>query len=230
MTEFIQHYVQAGQTSLANYLLDHFREVGMTTDQLLVYLQLRRYMDRGEPLPDATVIANRLGWDKQRVYQLLHEMITQKLMVITTVTDSQGQKQDAYDFRLLTEKLSQLAVKTTQQVAEQSASNDRSVVFEQIETEFGRPLSPLEMESITQWLDEDHYRPELIQLALKEAVLSQAYSLKYMDRILLSWERKNLKTAAQVQREKDRQTPRRSQSAAPTTEIPDIPIFKLTDD
>lgn len=77
MTEFIQHYVQAGQTSLANYLLDHFREVGMTTDQLLVYLQLRRYMDRGEPLPDATVIASHLGWDKQRVYQLLHEMITQ---------------------------------------------------------------------------------------------------------------------------------------------------------
>ncbi|WP_041815329.1 DnaD domain-containing protein [Levilactobacillus brevis] len=231
MTEFIQHYVQAGQTSLANYLLDHFREVGMTTDQLLVYLQLRRYMDQGEPLPDATVIASHLGWDKQRVYQLLHEMITQKLMVITTVTDSQGQKQDAYDFRLLTEKLSQLAVKTTQQVVKQTASNDRSAIFNQIETEFGRPLSPLEMESITQWLDEDHYRPELIQLALKEAVLSQAYSLKYMDRILLSWERKNLKTAAQVQREKERQAPRRTQSATtPTTAIPDVPIFKLTDD
>lgn len=231
MTEFIQHYVQAGQTSLANYLLDHFREVGMTTDQLLVYLQLRRYMDRGEPLPDATVIASHLGWDKQRVYQLLHEMITQKLMVITTVTDSQGQKQDAYDFRLLTEKLSQLAVKTTQQVVKQTASNDRSAIFNKIETEFGRPLSPLEMESITQWLDEDHYRPELIQLALKEAVLSQAYSLKYMDRILLSWERKNLKTAAQVQREKERQAPRRTQSATtPTTAIPDVPIFKLTDD
>jgi len=71
----------------------------------------------------------------------------------------------------------------------------------------------------------------LIQLALKEAVLSQAYSLKYMDRILLSWERKNLKTAAQVQREKERQAPRRTQSATtPTTAIPDVPIFKLTDD
>ncbi|AYM03329.1 DnaD domain-containing protein [Levilactobacillus yiduensis] len=233
MDDFIQRYVQAGQTSVANYLLDHFREVGMTTDQLLVFFQLRRYMDRGTQLPNADEIAAHLGWDKQKVYQLLHELITNKLMTITTVTDSQGQKQDAYDFRLLTEKLSQLAVQETHQAAKATVSNDRSAVFNQIETEFGRPLSPLEMESITQWLDQDHYRPELIQLALKEAVLSQAYSLKYMDRILLSWERKNLKTAAQVQREKERQEPRRTNQSTGGNqgggEVPDVPIFKLTD-
>lgn len=233
MDEFIDRYVQAGQTSVANYLLDHFREVGMTTDQLLVFFQLRRYMDRGIQLPSAEEIATHLGWDKQRVYQLLHEMISQKLMTITTVTDDQGQKQDTYDFRLLTEKLSRLAVQSTQQEVAVTADNERAAVFNQIETEFGRPLSPIEMENIEQWLDQDHYRPELIQLALKEAVLSQAYSLKYMDRILLSWERKNLTTAAQVQREKERQAPRRSEK--PTTggqpggDIPDVPIFKLTD-
>ncbi|WP_125684826.1 DnaD domain-containing protein [Levilactobacillus yonginensis] len=233
MDEFIQRYVAAGQTSLANYLLDHFREVGMTTDQLLIYLQLRRYMDQGISLPDADEIAAHLGWDKQRVYQLLHEMISHKLMTITTVTDSQGQKQDAYDFRLLTERLSQLAVQETHQEVKQTVTNERSTVFNAIETEFGRPLSPLEMESISQWLDQDHYKPELIQLALKEAVLSQAYSLKYMDRILLSWEKKHLTTAVQVQKERERQEPRHA--AKPTaqpggSDIPDVPIFKLTDD
>jgi len=233
MADFMMRYIQAGQTSVANYLLDHFREVGMTTDQLLVYLQLRRQMDRGEQLPEAESIAESLGWDKQRVYQLLHEMIASKLMTITSVTNAQGQKADTYDFRLLTEKLSQLDVQTVQKEVKQEATSDRSTVFNQIETEFGRPLSPLEMESISQWLDEDHYRPELIQLALKEAVLSQAYSLKYMDRILLSWEKKNLKTAAQVQREKERQEPRRSAASGnasqASSQIPDVPIFKLTD-
>ena len=37
---------------------------------------------------------------------------------------------------------------------------------------------------IGQWLNTDHYSPELIRLALREAVLNQAYSLKYIDRIL----------------------------------------------
>ena len=40
--------------------------------------------------------------------------------------------------------------------------------------------------------------PELIRLALREAVLNQAYSLKYIDRILLAWERKNITTKEQV--------------------------------
>ncbi len=31
--------------------------------------------------------------------------------------------------------------------------NDRETIFNQIETEFGRPLSPIELEMISQWLD-----------------------------------------------------------------------------
>ena len=38
---------------------------------------------------------------------------------------------------------------------------------------FGRPLSPIELEMIGQWLNTDHYSPELIRLALREAVLNQ---------------------------------------------------------
>ncbi|HAJ54872.1 MAG TPA: DNA replication protein DnaD, partial [Lactobacillus sp.] len=72
-------------------------------------------------------------------------------------------------------------------------------VFNQIEIEFGRPLSPIEQETIRDWLTTDHYLPEVILLALREAVLNSAYSLKYMDRILLNWERRHLKTAQQVQ-------------------------------
>ncbi|KRN02227.1 primosome component related protein [Levilactobacillus senmaizukei DSM 21775 = NBRC 103853] len=231
MDDFIHRYIAAGQTSIANYLIDHYREVGMSNDQFLIYLQVRRQIDRGDELPDAEILAQRLGWDKSRVYQVLHELISGKLMSIATVTNSQGQKQDSYDFSLLTDKLSHLAAQETRQTVQKAATTDRATVFNQIETEFGRPLSPLEMESINQWLDEDHYQPELIQLALKEAVLSQAYSLKYMDRILLSWEKKHLTTAVQVQRERERQEPRRSKApdSAANTAIPDVPIFKLTD-
>lgn len=238
MDEFIRRYVQAGQTSIANYLLDHFQEVGMSTDQLLMYLQLRRLMDRGDLLPAAEGLATHLGWDTQKVYQVLHEMITEKLMVITSVTDKHGEKQDTYDFRLLTEKLSQLPKHQAQDEAKTASAPgtspqqpERATVFNQIEQEFGRPLSPIELQTIGDWLDQDHYRPELIQLALKESVLNQVYSLKYMDRILLSWEKKNLKTAVQVQRARERQTPTALKANTTTDDptIPDIPIFKLTD-
>lgn len=64
-------------------------------------------------------------------------------------------------------------------------------MYQLFEQEFGRPLSSIEFQRIGQWLEEDHYQPEILKLALREAVLNQAYSFNYVDRILLSWERKS---------------------------------------
>ena len=76
----------------------------------------------------------------------------------------------------------------------------------------------------------------MISLALKEAVLSQAYSLRYMDRILLNWEKRNLTTVKQVQKEENRQrngSINSSDSNRPTTKAdltgPKIPIYKISD-
>ncbi|TKO86873.1 DnaD domain-containing protein, partial [Enterococcus faecalis] len=66
------------------------------------------------------------------------------------------------------------------------------------EKQFGRPLSPIELEMIGQWLNPDHYSPELIRLALRDAVLNQAYSLKYIVGILLAWERNNISSKEEV--------------------------------
>lgn len=71
-------------------------------------------------------------------------------------------------------------------------------VFNVIEIEFGRPLLPIEQETIADWLTTDVYCCEVILLACCEAVLKLAYLLKYMDRICLNWERRHLKTAQQV--------------------------------
>ncbi|NLR10918.1 DnaD domain protein [Lactobacillus sp. ZJLC29-4] len=51
-----------------------------------------------------------------------------------------------------------------------------------------------------------------------------------MDRILLNWEKRNLKTAVQAQRDKAWQNSRpNSSNTTPGNDIPDVPIFKLTD-
>ena len=58
-------------------------------------------------------------------------------------------------------------------------------IFSLFEQEFGRFLSPMECESISMWLDEDGHSVEIIRAALKEAVLAQKLSLRYIDRILI---------------------------------------------
>ena len=100
-----------------------------------------------------------------------------------------------------------------------------SELYQNFEAEFGRPLSPMEYQRIGQWLEEDHYQVELIQLALREAVLNQAYSLNYIDRILLSWERKNIRTSEQVMDEQKRRKRQMMQKEEPTTKtLPKISL------
>ncbi|MBT9672870.1 DnaD domain protein [Secundilactobacillus kimchicus] len=235
MDEFAKALLAEGNTTVATLLVRRYRELGMTNDEFLVYLQLKSFADQGVAFPETKDLAAALGKSEQQVFDLLHQMIEKKLIQIQPIQKKGQLASDAYDFSLIFEKLAKLT--TTQTTATDSrpvatGQSSRQAVFQQIEQEFGRPLSPIELEMISQWLDQDHYEPELVLLALKEAVLSQVYSLKYMDRILLSWEKKHLKTAAQVQQDKARRD--RPNTSAPTSKqstanSPHIPLFNIGD-
>ncbi|RXZ80251.1 DnaD domain protein [Paenibacillaceae bacterium] len=76
-----------------------------------------------------------------------------------------------------------------------SGSNNGAAVpdlFSLFEQEFGRPLSPMEFESIGAWIDQDGYADELIRFALKEAVFAGKLHFRYIDRILLEWSRNRI--------------------------------------
>lgn len=66
--------------------------------------------------------------------------------------------------------------------------------------EFCRPLSPMEVEQINFWAKK--YSPELLREALRRAVLNGKLSMRYIDRILLRWEKENIRCLREVQ-EKD---------------------------
>jgi len=71
-------------------------------------------------------------------------------------------------------------------------------IFTIFEQEFARPLTPMECETISQWLDKDKYPEPLIILALKEAVFAGAVHFRYIDRILLEWQRNRVQTPEQA--------------------------------
>lgn len=85
---------------------------------------------------------------------------------------------------------------------QKQADLSRSELFNQIQVEFGRTISPMEMQTVNQWLDEDHYQLDLVQLALKEAVLAGKYNLKYIEGILRRWRQSRLTTPQQVMADK----------------------------
>lgn len=66
-------------------------------------------------------------------------------------------------------------------------------IFQQIEQYFGRPFSGAELEDIRFWMDK--YPPELIQVAIGEASIRNIQNIRYIDRILLNWEKAGIRDA-----------------------------------
>jgi DnaD/phage-associated family protein len=66
-----------------------------------------------------------------------------------------------------------------------------------VEKEFGRPMSPLELDQIRAW--EEQHGEEILQEALKIAVLKGVCRLNFIDAILREWEKAHLCTLFEVQ-------------------------------
>ncbi len=69
-------------------------------------------------------------------------------------------------------------------------------IFPVIEKEFGRMISPIEIEMIKTW----DYSFDILKLALSEAVTKGQFSMKYIDRIIYNWKKANVRTIAEARK------------------------------
>ena len=74
-------------------------------------------------------------------------------------------------------------------------------IFELFESEFARPLTPMEYELINAWI-ESGIKEELIKEALKEATYNGVNNFRYIDKILYEWGKKGYKTIDDINKNK----------------------------
>ncbi|MEY8444708.1 DnaD domain protein [Enterococcus ratti] len=199
----LENYLKSGQTIISNLLLKNYHRIGLQSEEFLFILQLHMAQLEGDYFPDLQMIALNMGVKQERIYQILNQLISNGFIKIDTAIIDR-KKVDRYNLYPLYELLGNFLENQKQKQEKLSQEKEVQSVYQLFEQEFGRPLSAIEFQRIGQWLEEDHYQPEILKLALREAVLNQAYSFNYVDRILLSWERKNLKTKQQVEEEQKR--------------------------
>lgn len=204
MTAFNQ-YRMLGFTTISNALLAYYARLGLSTPEFMVVLQLEAFAQRGDSFPSPERMAANTDLDRGEISNLLQGLIDKKLVALTEEQDAAGKISNSYSLDPLYEKLDQYLQKhvlkadktpTDQPVLQ---NDPLSQLVRQFEIEFGRLLSPIEREEIADWLEVDHYQPEIIKLALREAVLAQVYNFKYVDRILLNWQKLHLQTKQAVQ-------------------------------
>ena len=204
-------YRALGFTTLQNGLIAYYPQLNISDAELLLIIQLEAFSQRGEVFPSNEKIAANTNLSVMDVGNLIQRLIDRDYLTIEQTTDNQDKIGNKYSLDKLYDALDKyidqnIIIKDrkkknkTVAVTDDLSNDPLNYLSRKVEMEFGRYLSPIEREEIAQWLSVDHYTPEIIELALREAVLSQAYSLKYIDRVLLNWQRHNLKTPTEVER------------------------------
>ena len=194
MADALNSFLQSRTTSFSDVLFSHFAQTDLTQSEFVVYLFLTRWGQTHVEAPEPQVLAQATKMTPSGVYAAISSLINKQAIALISVADNAGHSVEQYDVTPLLRRL--LA---TPEITTEKTATGNALVFNQIEIEFGRPLSPIEQQTISDWLNIDHYDPGVIQLALREAVVNQKYSLRYMDRILLAWEKQHLTTVQQVQ-------------------------------
>jgi len=131
-------------------------------------------------------------------HELLSQLIRRGYIAIIDGENDYGIRFERYSVEPLWEKLIDeylAADKKEEAVIDQKKETDLYTCFEQ---EFGRPLSPFEIETLGMWLDDDHHDTVIIKAALKEAVISGKLNFRYIDRILFEWKKNGIKTIQQA--------------------------------
>lgn len=124
---------------------------------------------------------------KDRYNPTIHLEERNQLLVNNKIYDFQGENVSG----------NHLATKWQPSIDKNSYNNSNNIleqptenIFEIIEKEFGRLLSPLEIEMIRSW----DYPIEILKLAVQEASTSGQFVIKYIDKILYNWSKANVRT------------------------------------
>lgn len=185
----LQHIIQ-DQLQIPGVLLTKYAKLGLDEREVLLILQLIRFFQEDNEFPTPAELAEHLTINEKQCSNILRKLIQKGLLMIEQKENDLAQISEAYSINPLLEKL--YAEKETEE------ENTTGTIFILFEQEFGRPLSPFEIEMINAWLDEDEIAPELIKAGLRESVLMGKLNFKYIDRILREWKKKGIHSVEQA--------------------------------
>lgn len=190
----LQAWVESGQVAVPQLFFKHYKNLSLTDEEALLLLQLHSFIEQGVDFPSHTDLAQRMNVKEQQIMFCLQGLLQKGLIQIEQKTNQDHILYEKINLFPLWMRLLDCEQNTQQQIEVSQEQIEEGQLFQMFEQELGRLLSPIEIETISMWIDQDGHTPDLIRQALKEAVLSDKVSLKYMDRILFEWKKKNITT------------------------------------
>ena len=179
---------KSGNIVIPLYLFKKIKDFKLKTDEFIFLMYLYNLGDKF--VFDPSRFATDLNISNKKVMAYIEALTDKHFIRVEVLKNDKGLREEVI---LLEDFYNKISLKTID-----NKNNTDSNIFEFIEKEFGRTLSPIEYEIIKAWLD-NNIKEELIKEAIKEATFNGVSNLRYIDKILYEWGKKGIKTSKDVE-------------------------------
>lgn len=214
----LRFWTEQRNVSIPQLFFQFYKELTIADDEAMIVLHILSFDAQGVEFPTPSDLVARTHFQENHISLMLQRLMQKGYLEITQGTDASGKLAEKYSLYPLWSRMIDLHEAAEQTQEQTSSKQDEAAIFQQFEQELGRLLSPIEIETIGMWLDIDHHTPEIIRAALKEAVLAGKVSLRYIDRILFEWKKKNIKSVQQIEQHSE-QFRQRSMTPTPSPQV-----------
>lgn len=195
---FLRKLIKKRLINIKDYIINNYVKLELDETLAMLLIHINNLYESGEHFLSINQLKEKTTLNFIECSNLVFKLVQKNLVAFNMIIDDNGKRKEMFTLEPLYEKIIQDVLYENEVYLQNNKDNSISDLVSFIESEFGRTLSSFEIEMISTWVNEGNYDIGLIKLALKEAILSSAYNLKYVDRILLSWEQKNINTIEQA--------------------------------
>lgn len=188
----IMDFFKDGNIVIPLFFFKRIKELDITYDEFIFLMYL--YNLGNKHVFDPEKYSYDLNFDLASIMQFIDKLTSKKLIRLEVLSNDKNVMEETI---ILDDFYNKLSLMTIDEAVKEENNSTNSNIFEVIEKEFGRTLTPMEYEISKAWLD-NGMSEELIKEAVKEAVMNNVTSFRYIDKILYEWGKNNIKTVEDV--------------------------------
>ena len=172
-------------------LLENYKKLKISENELAIIFMIDHLVSQGNPFITADLLSLKMSLDAKEIDNLIADLLTRGFVEYASVNGK-----TVTTLNPLKEKLFSNFAMSVSKETENKKNREEvlSNIYQAFESSLNRSLQPMEISTIREWVALG-YSDETIINALKEALGQGKKSLRSIDKILLSWaKREELET------------------------------------
>ncbi len=189
----VKRYISNNTIDFTELILNNYYKLGIDETDAIMLIKLQNFYNKNITFISSSQLAKELSISIQTTSKRLKSLIEKGYIQMEIVEKKNGKTTESFNLDYLIERILKNGYEERNGHKEAKNKTLENKLVTLFEEEFKKPLSVLDIQTITKWLEEDHYTFEDINNALFEAVRIRKLNIKYVDGILLKKDKKEVK-------------------------------------